>query len=97
MSNNETVDQLGQIIKRDYFEPLGISESEFARRLNINKGTISLLFSGKRPMSTLTALKLSRYFGKDLVFFINLRSHYDYLNAYTKYEAQVDQVMPYGQ
>ena len=56
---------------------LGISASEFARKLGVPANRITALLNGQRSITADTALRLARFFGTGPNFWLNLQNRYD--------------------
>jgi addiction module HigA family antidote len=56
---------------------LGISASEFARKLGVPANRITALLNGQRSITADTALRLARFFGTGPNFWLNLQNLYD--------------------
>jgi antitoxin HigA-1 len=67
----------GEILAKEFMEPLGISQNKLARDIDVPVGRISDIVRGKRAVTTDTALRLGFYFGTTPEFWMNLQSRYD--------------------
>lgn len=67
----------GEILLKDFLEPMGISQYRIARDINVPPRRINEIVHGKRRVTADTALRLSRFFGMSEQFWINLQSHFD--------------------
>lgn len=67
----------GEVILRDYLEPLGMSQYALARALKITPARLGEIVRGKRAITPDTALRLSRYFGTSAEFWVGMQAHYD--------------------
>ena|SRR5215510_3411729 len=67
----------GEILLEEFLRPLGISQSQLARDINVPSGRINDIVQGKRAITADTALRLSVYFNMTPEFWMNLQSHYD--------------------
>ena len=56
---------------------LGISASEFARKLGVPTNRITAILNGQRSITADTALRLARFFGTSPNFWLNLQNQYD--------------------
>jgi addiction module HigA family antidote len=52
----------GQYLTEVYLEPLNLTQSELARRLQVDKSSVSRLLSGDTDLSASMAVRLSRVF-----------------------------------
>lgn len=67
----------GEILLREFLEPLGISQYRVARDITVPPRRINEIVHGKRAISADTALRLARYFGTTAHFWLNLQARYD--------------------
>ena len=67
----------GEILLRDFLEPLGLSQYRVAKALNVPPRRINEIVLGKRAITADTALRLARYFGTSDRFWLNLQDAYD--------------------
>ena len=67
----------GEIVRREFLEPLGMSVNALALALRVPAPRINDVVRGKRAISADTALRLERYFGASAQFWLNLQIAYD--------------------
>jgi addiction module HigA family antidote len=67
----------GDVLIEEFLIPMGISQNQLARDINVPANRISQLVHGKREISTDTALRLGRYFGIEPEFWLNLQIRYN--------------------
>ena len=67
----------GEIIKKEYLEPLGMSVNALAIALRVPAPRINDVVRQKRGVSIDTALRLSIYFNTTAQFWMNLQTSYD--------------------
>ena len=67
----------GVILAKEYLEPLEMSATALAAKLDVPANRITDLVRGHRGMTADTALRLGRYFKTDPRFWINLQAQYD--------------------
>ena len=66
----------GEIL-RDELAELGVSQSEFARQINVPPNRVSQIISGKRSVTGDTALRFGHWFGVEPQFWLNLQAQFD--------------------
>ena len=74
----------GIILKEEFVVPLGITQEQLSKDLDVGIKTISELYNEKRGITPLMALKLSEYFGTTPQFWLNLQNAYDLHKTYQK-------------
>ena len=67
----------GGILQREFLEPLEMSQSELARRMDVDKRRVNDLVHEKRGVTVDTAVRLAAVFGTSLDFWLNLQKLYD--------------------
>lgn len=67
----------GRILKQDFLEPLGISESRLARETFLLPTRINKIVRGERGITADTALRLGKFFGTTPEFWLNLQARFD--------------------
>lgn len=67
----------GEILWKEFLEPLGISQNKVARDLDVPVTRISDIIHGRRGISADSALRLAVYFGTTPEFWLNLQTRYD--------------------
>ena len=71
----------GEILQKEFLEPLGITQSQLAKELITTFRTINEIVNEKRNISPEMALKLARYFGTSEKLWLNLHNQYDLYNV----------------
>ncbi|OGR80364.1 MAG: addiction module antidote protein, HigA family [Elusimicrobia bacterium RIFCSPLOWO2_02_FULL_39_32] len=74
----------GEILLIEFLKPMGMSQLELARRMNIPIQRINTLINGKRGVTAETAILLSKILKTTPEFWMNLQ------NAIDLYEAKSD-------
>jgi antitoxin HigA-1 len=67
----------GEILLKEFLEPLGIGQNRLARDLDVPVTRISDIVHAKRGITADTALRLAAYFGTTPDFWMNLQTRYD--------------------
>jgi len=67
----------GEIILEEFIKPLGLTQKEAAKGLDIPESRLSELINGKLRINVEYALRLSLFFGMDEKTWLNLQNDYD--------------------
>jgi len=67
----------GEILLTEFLEPLGVSQYQLAKAVDVPARRINEIVHGQRRISADTALRLARYFGTSERFWMNLQARYD--------------------
>ena len=67
----------GEILEKEFLEPLGLSQNEIARRIGVPPRRINEIVHGKRAITADTAIRLGKLFGMSAQFWLNLQTHFE--------------------
>lgn len=67
----------GEILLEEFMKPLGISQNELARRLDVPVSRIAEIVHGRRAITADTAVRLSKFLGTSAELWTGLQSDYD--------------------
>ncbi|GHV93034.1 transcriptional regulator [Spirochaetia bacterium] len=67
----------GEILEEDFLKPLGITAYRLAKEIGISATRISEILKGKRKITIDTALRLSKYFGNSVEFWVGIQNEYE--------------------
>lgn len=67
----------GEILWKEFMEPLGLSQNKLARDLDVPVTRIGDIIHGRRGITTDSALRLAIYFGTTPEFWVNLQARHD--------------------
>lgn len=71
----------GEILLKEFLEPLGITQVELAHKMNVPIQRINTIINGKRNMTAETAVLLSRVLNTSVEFWMNLQVACDIYKA----------------
>lgn len=71
----------GEILLKDFLEPMGVTQRELADALHVPYQRINELVNGKRGVTPSSALRLSAFFGNSTEFWLNLQQSWDIYHA----------------
>jgi len=71
----------GEILRHEFLEPLGLTQTELAERLHVPFQRVNELVNGRRGVTPGTAIRLARLFGTTPALWMNLQSRYDLWQA----------------
>ena len=80
----------GEILMEEFLEPLGISQAQLARDLNVPANRINQIINGKREITADTELRLGAYFGIEPEFWLNLQMRFTMKVARERAGKQID-------
>ena len=79
----------GEILLKDFLEPMHISARQLAADIDVSQSRISEIVNGKRPITADTALRLGMFFGMEPRFWLNLQAEYDMRVAERELRAKI--------
>ena len=67
----------GEILREEFLTPLQMSAHALSQAIHVPATRVNDIVNGKRGITADTALRLARYFGNSLDFWMNLQAAYD--------------------
>ena len=80
----------GDVLLEEFLTPMGISQNQLARDINVPPNRISQIVHGKREITADTALRLGKYFNIEPEFWLNLQLRYNVKVARNKVGVSID-------
>jgi len=71
----------GEIILREFLEPLGMTQNEAAEKLGISRVRLNQIINVRRGVTPDTALRLERLFGMSAQTWLNMQLAWDLYEA----------------
>lgn len=71
----------GEMLLKEFIEPMGMSQRQFALHLGWTRAKLNELIKGKRGLSYDAALDLADVFQMEVDFWVNLQTAYDLWQA----------------
>ena len=68
---------VGEILREEFMEPLGVSSYALAKAINVPVSRIQDIIHGRRKITADTSLRLAKYFGVSDRYFLNLQNDID--------------------
>lgn len=88
----------GEMLREEFLEPLGISQSAFATRLGVSFPRLNEVVNAKRAVTPDTALRLARVLGMPADFWLGLQSDWDLWHAMRgKNAGEIERLEPVSQ
>ena len=67
----------GEVVLEEFLTPMGISQKALVRAIGVPPQRLNEIVLGKRAITADTALRLAKFFGTTVGFWINLQTRYD--------------------
>jgi addiction module HigA family antidote len=74
----------GEIILHDFLLPSGISQREFATKIKWSPRKVNEIINGKRGITALSSIELSKVLGPSADFWMNLQKGWELSEAHKK-------------
>lgn len=82
----------GEILLEEFLKPMGISAYKLSKDVGVPQTRTSQIIKGKRRITADTALRLSKYFGTSVKFWLGLQNDYDIEEVRRKLNNQLAQI-----
>ena len=87
----------GTMLLREFLEPLEMTQTELAERMEIPFQRLNSLVNGRRSVTPDTALRLAKVFGTTAGFWMNHQLRWDLVHAREKSAEVLDRIKPLSQ
>jgi addiction module HigA family antidote len=77
MANKLDIITLGELLRGEFMEPLGITAYRLAKDIDVTQDRISAILRGRRAITLDTAVRLGRYLSTTYHFWLNLQAEYE--------------------
>lgn len=67
----------GEILLEEFLRPLGISQNQFSRDIDVPVSRIADIIKGERSITADTALRFGKYFGTSAEMWLALQADYE--------------------
>lgn len=67
----------GEILLEEFLKPMGLTQYRLARNIGVPAMRINKIIRGERGISADTALRLARYFGMTVEFWMGIQAHFE--------------------
>jgi len=87
---------IGEIIREEFLEPLGITPYRLSKELNVSTSTVLDLLHNKRKITVEMALRLSKFFGNSYKFWLNLQNELEIRETKKKMGKELEKIHSYS-
>ncbi|MCC5639704.1 HigA family addiction module antidote protein [Nostoc sp. CHAB 5844] len=85
----------GEILLKDFLEPLAISQAELAQAIHVPYQRINELVNGKRGVTPSTALRLAKFLGNSAEFWLNLQQNWELYHVFKEEEEDLNSILKF--
>ncbi|MDM9379178.1 HigA family addiction module antitoxin [Chlorogloeopsis sp. ULAP01] len=86
----------GEILLKDFLEPMGISQRELADAIHVPYQRINEVVNQKRGITPSTALRLAKFFGNSSEFWLNLQQNWELYRVLKEEEAELKTIVQFN-
>ncbi len=95
MKNFINIPTIGQILQKEFLEPLNISQNALANAINVPSNRINAIVRGQRNITADTDLRLTKFFGLSKGYFLRLQNGFELIEQERKIETDLDKIIPF--
>jgi len=88
---------VGDILKEEYLEPMGISAYRLAQEIGVSNSLISQIIHGTTAVSADVAWRLGKFFNTSTQYWLNMQATCDSRKVEEKYSKQKLKISSYRQ
>ena len=88
---------VGDILKEEYLEPMGISAYRLAREIGVSTSLVSQIVHGKTSISADVAWRLGQFFDTSAQYWLNMQATCDSRKVEAKYANCILKISSYRQ
>ena len=96
MSKQLTLPTPGEILATEFLEPLRLTQYRLAKEIHVPQTRIAAIIKEGRSISADTALRLARFFGTSVEFWLNLQRQYDADIARAALGQELESIAPFA-
>jgi len=82
----------GVVLWEEYLKPRGITQTRFARDINISFARANEVLNGKRGITSDTALRVARYLGTSAEYWMNWQAAFDLQQTEKKHSTEYKRI-----
>ncbi|MDY6902994.1 MAG: HigA family addiction module antitoxin [Cyanobacteriota bacterium] len=86
----------GEILLKDFLEPMGITQRQLADALHVPYQRINELVNQKRGITPSTAIRLSKFFGNNSNFWLNLQQNWELYHVLKEEEEELKTISQFN-
>ncbi|GAD20520.1 HigA family addiction module antitoxin [Acidovorax sp. MR-S7] len=86
----------GEILATEFLEPMGLTQYRLAQAIHVPQTRIAAIVKHGRSITADTALRLARFFGTSVEFWMNLQGQYDADTARMELAEELESIEPFA-
>jgi len=93
---NRTPTHPGEMLLEEFLNPMGLTQKDLADAIHVAYQRVNDIVNGRRGVSPGTAIRLSKFFGTSVDFWVNLQTRWDIYFAQLAEKKLLDTIKPYS-
>ena len=93
---NRTPTHPGEMLLEEFLNPMGLTQKDLADAIHVTYQRVNDIVNGRRGVSPGTAIRLSKFFGTSVDFWVNLQTRWDIYFAQLAEKKLLDKIKPYS-
>ena len=93
---NRTPTHPGEMLLEEFLKPMGLTQKDLADAIHVPYQRVNDITNGRRGVSPGTAIRLSKFFGTSIDFWINLQTRWDIYFAEQAEKKLLASIKPYS-
>lgn len=95
MANYIETPTIGEILREEFMEPMGISAYRLAQETFVPVSRIQDILHDRRKVTVDTSVRLGKFFGVSDRYFLNLQNDIDIRNEHIQFTDELNKIQPY--
>ena len=95
MANYIETPTIGEILREEFMEPMGISAYRLAQETFVPVSRIQDILHDRRKVTVDTSVRLGKFFGVSDRYFLNLQNDIDIRNEHIQFADELNKIQPY--
>ncbi len=87
--------KIGEILLKEFMEPMGISAYKLAQEIHVPTSRIQDILHDRRKITVDTSLRLAKFFGVSDTYFLNIQNDIDVREAKLSMQEEINEIRPY--
>lgn len=83
---------VGEILKEEFMEPMGLSAYKLAKDIHVPVSRIQDILHGRRKVTADTSLRLAKLFGVSDRYFLNIQNDIDIRNLKKDMQSEINDI-----
>lgn len=95
MANYIETPTIGEILREEFMDPMGISAYRIAQETFVPVSRIQDILHDRRKITVDTSVRLGRFFGVSDRYFLNLQNDIDIRNEHIQFADELNKIQPF--